>query len=130
MRVFLFVIPICCFLLSSCASTLAYQQQIKQWQGKNIRTLENKWGQPEATFKLANGHTLYQYTKKTFQSIPDMKRRPMQSNSNLFTSYADPWLSNQTWVRYCRTRFETNIHGDIIHIDFQGNNCATYRFLQ
>lgn len=130
MRFSLFMTLTLFFLLSACASTTAYQQQLKQWQGKNICRLQNKWGQPDASIKLANGHVLYQYTRKTFYTIPDQKRRPLQTNSSIFANYDDPWLSTQTLVRYCRTTFETNANGSIIHISFKGNNCLAYRFTQ
>ncbi|MES2998638.1 MAG: hypothetical protein V4700_04875 [Pseudomonadota bacterium] len=130
MRFSLFISLVLCFLLSACASTVAYQQQLNQWKGKNIQVLKNRWGQPDAAIQLANGHTLYQYTRKTFYTIPDAKRRSMQINNTVFASYDEPWRSNQTLVRYCRTHFETNLHGDIIHIDFKGNNCLAYRFIR
>jgi len=126
MRFFLFIL---CFLLSACASTMAYQQHLQQWQGKNIQVLKNKWGQPDTAVKLANGHTLYQYTRKTFYTIPSPKRQPLQLNNNVFTSYDESWQRNQTQIRYCRTRFETNGKGSIIHIDFRGNNCVALRSL-
>ena len=116
------------FLLSACASTAAYQQQMNQWLGKNIQQLRNSWGKPDAAVKLPDGHTLYQYTRKNFYTIPEPKRRPLQLNNNNFASYDEPWLKNQTMVRYCRTTFETNAHGTIIHVLFNGNNCIAYRF--
>jgi hypothetical protein len=114
------------FLLSACASTAAYQQQMKQWQGKNIQLVKQQWGQPEAAIKLANGHVLYQYTRKNFYTIPDPKRQPIPL-SNTFTSYEKPWNSNQTMIRYCRTTFETNAQDRIINVRFSGNNCLAYR---
>ncbi len=126
MRFSLFILLTLSFLLSACASTAAYQQQMQQWQGKNIQKLRRSWGQPNSAVKLANGHTVYQYTRKNFYTIPDPKRRPL--NNNTFASYDEPWLSNQTMVRYCRTTFETNKNGDIIHSHFSGNNCLAYRF--
>ncbi len=130
MRSSLFFTLILSFLLSACASTAAYQQQMQQWQGKNIQQLKNSWGKPDAAIKLADGHTLYQYTRKTFYTIRDPKRRPLSLNNTTFTSYDEPWLNNQTMVRYCRTTFETNAHGDIVHIRFSGNNCTSYRFFR
>lgn len=130
MRFSLFISFTLSFLLSACASTAAYQQQMQQWQGKNIQTLRHSWGEPNAAVKLANGHTLYQYTRKNFYTIPDPKRRSLPINNTVFSSYDEPWLSNQTMVRYCRTTFETNKNGDIIHTQFSGNNCLAYRFTQ
>lgn len=128
MRFSLFVLLILSFLLSACASTAEYQHQINQWQGKNIQELRNSWGKPETTLKLTNGHTLYQYTRKNFYTILDPKRRPLQINNTTFASYDKPWLNSQTVVRYCRTTFETNLNGDIVHSRFSGNNCIAYRF--
>jgi hypothetical protein len=128
MQFFLFITLIFYFLLSGCASSVAYQQQMKQWRGKNIQVLKNRWGEPDAAIKLADGHTLYQYTRKTFYTIPGSKRQFLQANNNIFTSYDEPWHGNQTRIRYCRTRFETNAHGDIIHINFTGNNCIAFCF--
>ena len=127
MRLSLFISWILCFLLSGCASSAAYQQQMRQWQGKNIQTVRQQWGQPEAVVKLANGHMLYQYMRKNFSSIPDAKRQPLHGNDTLFRSYEEPWLSNITMVRYCRTTFETNKNGSIINTSFNGNNCLAYR---
>lgn len=127
MRFSLFISLMLSFLLSACASTAAYQQQMQQWQGKNIQVLRRSWGQPNSAVKLASGHTLYQYTRKNFYTIPDPKRRSL-INNNTFASYDEPWLRNQTMVRYCRTIFETNKNGDIIHSHFSGNNCLAYRF--
>lgn len=128
MRFSLFLSLILSFLLSACASTAAYRQQMNQWQGKNIQQLRNSWGKPDAAIKLADGHTLYQYTRKNFYTIPDPKRRPLQLNNATFASYDEPWLNHQIMVRYCRTTFETNTNGDIIHTRFSGNNCIAYRF--
>lgn len=130
MRLSLFISCILCFLLSACASSTAYQQQMQHWRGKNIQTLRQQWGQPEAVVKLANGHRLYQYMRKSFSSIPDAKRQPLHTNDTLFKSYEEPWLSNITMVRYCRTTFETNKHDIIINISFNGNNCLSYRFIR
>jgi hypothetical protein len=120
----LFISLILSFLLSACASTAAYQQQMQGWQGKNIQLLKQHWGPPDTSVKLANGHRLYQYTRKNFYTIPSPKRQPL---SNTFTSYDEPWNSNQTMLRYCRTTFETNTRGDIIHSHSNGNNCLAYR---
>jgi hypothetical protein len=112
--------------ISACTTTSAYRHQLCQWQGKNIRVLASRWGQPDAAIKLANGHVLYQYTQKTFYTIPGPNNRPFHTNNgSLFSSYHEPWLrnNNQTLVRYCRTTFETNKKGDIIHTSFSGNNC-------
>lgn len=116
------------FLLSACATSAAYQQHMLKWQGKNIETLRQQWGNPETAIKLANGHILYQYTRKNFFTIRDPKRSSFHGNNSLFTSYKEPWLSNQTMVRYCRTTFETNRNGNIIDTSFKGNNCLAYGF--
>ncbi|WP_218813942.1 hypothetical protein [Rickettsiella endosymbiont of Dermanyssus gallinae] len=130
MRFSLFIAFILSFLLSACATSTAYQKQMHRWQGKNIQTLKTQWGRPEAVTKLPNGHMLYQYMRKSFSSIPDAKRQPLHTNDTLFKSYEEPWLSNITMVRYCRTTFETNKNGTIINISFNGNNCFAYRFIR
>lgn len=117
------------FLLTACASTANYQKQIDKWQGKNIQTLVSKWGEPEAGIQLPNGHKIYQYTQKTIYSIPDPKRNPLRNNGNLFSNYDEPWNSHQTIIRSCRTSFEANANGQIIHISFKGNNCVSSNFL-
>jgi hypothetical protein len=127
MRLSLFISLVLSFLLSACASSTMYQQQMQQWQGKNIQTLTRQWGEPDSAIKLANGHKLYQYTRKNFFTIPEPKRSPFNTNNNIFTSYEEPWGSSQTMVRYCHTTFETNKHGHIIHTSFNGNNCLAYR---
>ncbi|MES2141738.1 MAG: hypothetical protein V4471_02480 [Pseudomonadota bacterium] len=127
MRFSLFILLLLSFLLSACATTAAYQQQMQQWQGKNIKVLKHRWGQPNSAVKLANGNTLYQYTRKNFYTIPEPRRRSLAINNNAFASYDEPWLNSQTMVRYCRTTFETNKNGDIIHTHFSGNNCLAYR---
>lgn len=128
MRLSLFTSCILCFLLSACASSAAYEQQMQRWRGKNAQTLRKQWGTPDAAIKLANGHILYQYTKKNFFTIPAPKRQPLQTSNTLFTSYEEPWLNNnQTMVRYCRTTFETDKNGNIIQTRFNGNNCLAYR---
>ncbi|MDQ8039371.1 MAG: hypothetical protein REH83_03085 [Rickettsiella sp.] len=126
MRFYLFVSFLSTFLLGACSSTAAYQQQMQQWHGKNIQVLQRSWGQPNSAIKLANGHRLYQYTRKNFYTIPEPRRQSI--NNTVFASYDEPWLSNQTMVRYCRTTFETNSKGDIVHTSFKGNNCLAFRF--
>jgi hypothetical protein len=122
MRFFLFFI---CALLSACATT-GYQKQVNEWRGKHIQTLRYRWGCPNAIIDLPNGHTLYQYTRKTFYTLPDSKRQTLYANTNtsLFSNYEKPWVSNPTVVSYCRTTFETNRNGIIIRVDSQGN-CPT-----
>lgn len=117
------------FLLTACANTANYQKQIDKWQGKNIQTLVSQWGEPEAGIQLPNGHKIYQYTQKTIYSIPDPKRNPLRNNGNLFSNYDEPWNSHQTIIRSCRTSFEANASGQIIHISFKGNNCVSSNFL-
>lgn len=120
-------------LLTACATSSAYRHQLCQWQGKNIRVVASRWGQPNAAIKLANGHTLYQYTQQTFYTIPGPNNRPFHTtNTSLFSSYSEPWLRNthQIYVQYCRTTFETNKKGDIIHISFNGNHCFANRFVR
>lgn len=113
------------FLLTACTSTTGYQQKINKWQGKNIQTLIDKWGQPDAGIQLANGNKIYQYTRKTTYSIPDPKRTPLCiNNKNLISDYAEPWNTNLTHIRYCQTSFETMPDGHIIHISFKGDNCV------
>jgi hypothetical protein len=126
----LFLIACLLFLLTACASTVNYQKQIDKWQGKNIQALMAKWGEPDAGIQLANGHKIYQYTRKAMYSIPDPKRSPLRgSNGSLFSNYEEPWNSNQTIIRSCRTSFETTPDGRIIHISFKGNNCVSSNFL-
>lgn len=118
------------FLLTACASTENYQKQIDKWQGKNIQMLISKWGEPDAEVQLRNGHKIYQYTRKAICSIPDPKRSPLRTiNGNLFSNYDEPWNTNQTIIRSCRTSFETSASGDITHINFKGNNCVASYFL-
>lgn len=117
------------FLLTACATTANYQKQVDKWQGKNIQMLISKWGEPDTGIQLPNGHKIYQYTRKTIYSIPDPKRSPLHSNGNSFSNYDEPWNTNQTIVRSCRTSFETTASGQIIHISFKGNNCVSNNFL-
>lgn len=128
----LFLTPcILFFLLTACASTANYQKQMNKWQGKNIQTLMAKWGEPDAGIQLSNGHKLYQYTQKTMYSISDPKRNSLRiDNGSLFSSnYDEPWNTQQTIIRSCRTSFETASDGRIIHISFKGNNCVSTNFL-
>lgn len=116
--------------LTACATTSNYQKQVDKWQGKNIQSLISKWGEPDAGIQLANGHKIYQYTRKTIYSIPDPKRNPLHTNNgNRFSSYDEPWNTYQTIILSCRTSFETTASGHIIHISFKGNNCVSNNFL-
>lgn len=125
-----FISLIFCFLLSACTTSPTAQQQIPQWQGKNIQVLKQHWGPPSATLQLANGHIIYQYTHKNFFTISGPPRSTFMTNNTLFTRYTDPWRNNQTRVRYCRVTIETNKHGNIIHTRLTGNNCRAYTFPQ
>jgi hypothetical protein len=114
------------FLLTACATTEGYQRQVNKWQGKNIQTLIDNWGQPDAEIPLKNGNKVYQYTRKTLYSIPDPKRTPIVNESKtLFSGYGESWSNGQAMSRYCQTSFETTPDGHIVHISFKGDNCIS-----
>ncbi len=122
----LFLISCLFFLVSACASTANYQKQINKWQGKNIQMLISKWGEPDAGIQLPNGHKIYQYTRKTMYSVPTPQYSQLRThNGNRFSSYDEPWNTEQTIIRSCQTSFETTADGYITHIRFKGNNCIS-----
>ncbi len=127
----LYQLLLCCTLfLVGCATTANYQKVINNWQGTNAEALVNTWGNPNAKVKLANGNTVYLYTREHIVAVS----APAVPATNFTTVGNTPILghgfsefSGATRKLYCNTLFEVNSQGLIVSTSFQGNNCVSNR---
>jgi hypothetical protein len=118
--------------LTGCATTANYQQSLNRWQGANMQTLVNTWGQPNSAITLPNGTTTYMYFRQQLYTTP---KYPTPS----FTVTGTPIYSmgfntnpagggGQTMNLYCRTWFDINKQGIVIDSRFEGNDCIANKW--
>lgn len=111
-------------LLSGCATSANYQQQLMQWHGARAQDLVNAWGYPEASIKMPNGDTVYMYSRKQSYTQPSYPTPTFTvTGAPIYGIGYNQMYGGQTISLTCRTWFEFNAQGIIVDTRFEGNGC-------
>lgn len=123
-------------LLAGCATTQNYLLAVRSWKGTDVNRLFVRWGYPDHTEKLPNGHILYVYKENyhgryPVYTTPGFTTVKTEGGRAVVTSVPSTIQGGGTYDFRCTTWFEVDKHNRILGTSFRGNNCAaTKEFLR
>lgn len=91
---------------------VAYREVLGTWIGASIDDLMLRWGEPDKTFILSNGNTVYEY-------IPDY----VELSSSRLSETAIGFFSSSS---ICISRFEIK-DSAVVRVDTWGDYCSKWR---
>lgn len=120
-------------VIAGCATTANYERILNSWTGASADDLVRSWGPPTGTFRMANGNQLYVYDRRSSSTYttpvyvtPGQTTGYWVGNTFYATTTPAQVTGGQTYNRNyaCRTQFEIEPAGRIVHWRYQGNNCV------
>lgn len=115
--------------LTGCGTVQNYERAVYSWEGAPARTLLKRWGHPNQTETLANGHRIYLYRTVARGVYPRVispnlsPARAYYNNVAMTNRMANP-ARDGVYPFECTTVFEANQQGRIVHTGFHGNDCV------
>ena len=113
-------------ILSGCATVQNYEWAVHSWEGAPAHALLQRWGHPNQTEQLANGRQVYLYhtaARGTYAT-------PGTGISGVLPARSDAAMISLrvpyggSYAFECKTWFEVNKNGRIVHVSFRGNDCV------
>jgi len=114
-------------ILSGCATVQNYEWAAHSWEGAPASALLHRWGHPNQTEQLANGHRVYMYRTVTHGMYPVASApgiSPVRSYNTTMVSSPSRMMGDGSYAFECKTWFEVNPNGRITHVSFRGNDCV------
>jgi hypothetical protein len=108
--------------LDACATTAHYQAKVRSWEGQDVASLVQAWGQPDDKQTVHGHNIMYVYAR--LHRVPvaygDYQKSYYATNAR---TPANEYHSD-IYIK-CSTYFEISPSNKIIATDFRGDECTS-----
>ena len=121
----LIALLIVCCVLSGCATTAKYEENLKSWIGHDDRELFSSWGPPFSVYELSKNEKLVTYTRSNNVMLPGTA--PSYTTNVIgSTAYSTPYggTAPMNINLHCKTTFTITDHV-ITNWRWEGNDCTS-----
>lgn len=110
------------FLLSGCATTAKYQENLDSWIGQDFIKLVYAWGYPPEVTELPNGNKEYAYKREKTFYVQRTAGKESYTNKNFDKPIV---VGTDEYRSWCKTFFKVDSNNKILYWRYEGNDCTS-----
>ena len=110
-KVLIIIVMVTFALITGCATTAKFEENLRSWVGADINRLIMSWGPPSNEYTMPNGNIAYTWLYVAGQRV--------YANYNYYLNS----ISGGAVTVYCKITMITNTDGVITYWRWEGNAC-------